>query len=102
MVKYIDIAWDNDDAWECTKDQAPIRVLVADYRHYVNGHILGSRRFTFYTMDMQGSTLRRNCFDWFNKHAHHEFENEDIRNCPKTVEVVAATSDSQIEEEVLE
>jgi hypothetical protein len=64
VVKLLDMAWDDDDAWECTQGQVPIRVLVADYRDYVNGHILSSRRFYFYTMDMQGSTLRRNCFDW--------------------------------------
>lgn len=49
-----------------------------------------------------GVDIEKKLFRLGQKHADHEFENEDVRNCLKAVEVVATTSDSQNEEEVLE
>ncbi|CAN9172590.1 unnamed protein product [Alternaria alternata] len=100
MVDLLDMAWDDDDAWECTKREVPIRVLVDDYRRSVRG--LHSSRGDGDPRNMRYSELGRYCFDWFKSKHEGEFEEGDIRNLLKDVEALAATSEMQDRKQVLE
>jgi hypothetical protein len=100
MVELLDMAWDDDDAWECTKREVPIRVLVDDYRRTVRG--LHPSRGSGDPRDMIYSELGRYCFDWFKRKHECEFEEGDIRNLLKTVEALAAISEMQDRKQVLE
>lgn len=82
----LDLAWDDDDAWECTPDQVPIRVCVGEFRSFVKSQRVSSG-VDYYEMEYRVSVLRAVCFDYFKQHSSKlEFQNEDIRNLLKDAE----------------
>lgn len=102
LVDLLDMAWDDDDAWECTPNQIPIRVLVTEYCNSARSRMPRSFKLDYYQMMTHGSKLSKNCFDYFKNKSDLEFENEDIRDRLKATEALATTPDLQDGKQVLE
>ena len=98
----LDMAWDCDDAWECTPDQIPIRVCVGEFRSFAKSHgvFLG---VNFYQMQLRSSVLKASCFDYFKKRSSElKFENENIRGLLKQAENSLMNPDLPSKEQLFE
>jgi len=82
-VDLLDIAWDDDDAWECTPDQIPIRVYVGEFRSFAKNGVIFRLSDEFYPMELQSSVLKGCCFEYFKRHSELKFEIEDVRGLLK-------------------
>jgi hypothetical protein len=77
------MAWDHDDAWECTLDQIPIRVCVGEFRSFAKSPFIFRRGDGFYLMELRSSVLKGRCFEYFKRHLELKFEIEDVRGLLK-------------------
>jgi hypothetical protein len=67
-------AWDHDDAFECGRDQVPIKVHVESYR----AHAMLGYDESYVVYAQASSSLRNDCKRYFDEHADLSFENEGL------------------------
>lgn len=89
-MSMLDHAWDHDDAFECSRDQVPIKIRVETYHSYAMDQ-WPARYQDLDRHNHSSSVLRRECERYFNDHPGCSFEIEDIVCLLRQVESSVAT-----------